>query len=139
MTWNRIKKILNWLVGDAKEFAVEGRLFNTISLLNGITNLIGLAGVVQLKNYQLLFVIQFLVGLFFFGFYFFSRFQKMGRQLRWPFIIVTGAFIFISAMYNGGAQGGTSYYIFPAFYKSGFSSFKAVWGIMSFYTVLQRY
>lgn len=110
----KINSFLTGLIGSDREFGLEQRLFNTISLLNGITNLVGLVGVLQLRNYQFLLSVQLITGLFFIACYYFSRFHNASSVLRWPFIVSIAVFIFVSAVYNNGNNGGTNYYIFPA-------------------------
>ncbi|MGZ3691542.1 MAG: adenylate/guanylate cyclase domain-containing protein, partial [Pseudobdellovibrio sp.] len=114
MIIERLKKLLVYLVGDYRHFSLEERLFNTISLLNGLLNILGLAGLLQLQSFAFLFLTQLVTGIFFLVCYYFSRFGSAGRKLYWPFIFVTAFYIFLTSIYNGGLMGGTHYYIFPA-------------------------
>lgn len=102
------------LVGDSRVFALEHRLFNTISLLNAIANIGGAFTVMSMKNYEFLFFLNLVTGFLFLFFYYLSRFRNAYAYLYWPFVLLILGFLFIGALVNSGSQGGTHYYFIPA-------------------------
>ena len=110
----KLEQITNTLVGNEREYSLEERVFNSVALLNGITNILGLVAILNLHMAHYLFFTQLIAGILFLLCYYFSRFSKMTDHLRWPFIFITCVFVFLSAIYKGGLMGGSHYYIFPA-------------------------
>ncbi len=110
----KLKKILIFLIGDDRQFSIEQRLFNSISLINGVANILGSFGILYLKNYVFLLMLQLGTGIFFLICYSISRFKNNHKKIYWPFILVIAFFIFFTALNNGGLFGGSHYYVFPA-------------------------
>jgi len=102
------------LFGDPRRFALEHRLFNTISLLNATANIGGAFAIMNLKNYFFLFALNFGAGLLFLLFYYLSRFQGRYERLYWPFVLLMLSFLFTNALGNAGSRGGAHYYFIPA-------------------------
>ncbi|HLE64448.1 MAG TPA: adenylate/guanylate cyclase domain-containing protein, partial [Pyrinomonadaceae bacterium] len=102
------------LFGDPRRFALEHRLFNTISLLNAVANIGGAFAVLSLKNAAFLFVLNFGTGILFLLFYHFSRFRNAFEYLYWPFVLLILGFLFVNALGNAGSRGGAHYYFIPA-------------------------
>lgn len=102
------------LFGDDRHYSLEHRLFNTISLLNGATNLGGAIGLLIFQNSIFLFLLHLGTGALFLVFYYFSRFRNAFRLIYWPFVLLTLAFVFVNALENAGTSGGAHYYLIPA-------------------------
>lgn len=102
------------LFGDPRRFALEHRLFNTISLLNAVANLGGAFVVLSQRNYAFLFLLNLLTGVLFLLFYYLSRFRNANQFLYWPFVLLILGFLFINALGNSGSRGGAHYYFIPA-------------------------
>src|SRR5689334_18252376 len=109
-----LKSLMYALVGDPRSFALEHRLFNTISLLNGLANIGGAFAVMSMRNYAFLFALNFGAGLLFLIFYYLSRFHHIYQQLYWPFVLLMLGFLFVNALSNAGSRGGAHYYFIPA-------------------------
>ncbi|HEY6246034.1 MAG TPA: adenylate/guanylate cyclase domain-containing protein [Pyrinomonadaceae bacterium] len=110
----KLTSITTALFGDARLFALEHRLFNTISLLNAIANTVGAFAVLSMKNAAFLFVLNFGTGIIFLLFYYLSRFRNAFEYLYWPFVLLILGFLFINALGNAGSRGGAHYYFIPA-------------------------
>ena len=102
------------VAGDPRRFALEHRLFNTISLLNAATNVGGALAIVGHANYIFLLSLQLGTGALFLAFYWLSRFRNLYRPLYWPFVLLILAFLFINSLRNAGSMGGAHYYLIPA-------------------------
>ncbi|HZE70901.1 MAG TPA: adenylate/guanylate cyclase domain-containing protein [Pyrinomonadaceae bacterium] len=102
------------LFGDPRRFALEHRLFNTISLLNAVANIGGAFAVLSLKNAAFLFVLNFGTGILFLLFYYLSRFRNAFEYLYWPFVLLILGFLFVNTLGNAGSRGGAHYYFIPA-------------------------
>ena len=102
------------LFGDPRRFALEHRLFNTISLLNAVANIGGAFAVLSQRNYAFLFALNLGTGLLFLVFYYLSRFRNANRFLYWPFVLLILSFLFVNALGNSGSRGGAHYYFIPA-------------------------
>ncbi len=102
------------LFGDPRRFALEHRLFNTISLLNAVANIGGAFAVLSQRNYAFLFALNLGTGLLFLTFYYLSRFRNANRYLYWPFVLLILGFLFVNALGNSGSRGGAHYYFIPA-------------------------
>lgn len=108
-----ISRIFKMLVGDERRNSLEHRLFNTISLLNAVSNL----GGALMFNPQIdpfLFLLHATTAVLFFLFYYVSRVRMVYRNLIWPFILLILVFLFANALGNAGSQGGAHYYLIPA-------------------------
>jgi adenylate cyclase len=102
------------VAGDHRYYSLEHRLFNTISLLNGVTNLGGALVIFDPDNRAFLLTLQLGPGVLFLVFYYLSRFRALHRQLYWPFVLLIAAFLFVNALRNAGSMGGAHYYLIPA-------------------------
>jgi adenylate cyclase len=109
-----LDRLFSAVAGDPRELSLEHRLFNTISLLNGVTNIIGAFLVVDRRNYWFLLLLTLVTGVLFLVFYYLSRFRNLYRALYWPFVLLIAAFLFINALRNAGSMGGAHYYFIPA-------------------------
>ena len=109
-----LNRIFSSLVGDYRRYPLEHRLFNTISLLNAVTNLGGAFGMLLLKNYVFLSLLHLGTAFLFLAFYHLSRFRGKYRSLYWPFVLLIVMFLFVNALGNAGSLGGAHYYFIPA-------------------------
>src|SRR5205085_5525919 len=102
------------LFGDDRRCPLEHRLFNTLSLLNGVANLGGALGLLLLAHRPALVALHLGTGALFLAFYYLSRCRNAFRPLYWPFVLSTLAFVFVNALANAGTLGGAHYYLTPA-------------------------
>jgi adenylate cyclase len=109
-----LDRVFSAVAGDHRRFALEHRLFNTISLLNAATNIGGALAIVDHHNYIFLLSLQLGTGVLFLVFYWFSRFRNLYRPLYWPFVLLILAFLFVNSLRNAGSMGGAHYYFIPA-------------------------
>lgn len=109
-----LARLFSALFGDDRHFSLEHRLFNTISLLNAVTNLFGALGMLNLADHKFLVLLQTGTGVLFLACYYFSRFRGAFRTLYWPFVLLTLGFVFTNALENSGTTGGAHYYLIPA-------------------------
>ncbi|MEW6127562.1 MAG: adenylate/guanylate cyclase domain-containing protein [Acidobacteriota bacterium] len=110
----RFNQILTELFGEPRQFSLEHRLFNTLSLISGVANLGGAFRFLDFNNQNLLFILHVISGLVFLVFYFFARLRGSYRKLFWPFIIGIQIFLFVNTLINAGTLGGAHYYFIPA-------------------------
>ncbi|EMY61500.1 adenylate/guanylate cyclase catalytic domain protein [Leptospira terpstrae serovar Hualin str. LT 11-33 = ATCC 700639] len=108
---------MKWIylfLGDPKKHSLEHRLFNTVSLVNGLLNLLGVFGVLYLENYMILTALNVGSGLLMLAMYYLSRVKSIYFSLYWPFNLTI--LFYLSAMwfFNGGSLGGNHYYLIPA-------------------------
>jgi len=106
--------ITSSLFGDPRRFALEHRLFNTITLLSAAANIGGAFAVLTQKNYLLLLVLNLGTGILFLLFYYLSRFRNAYDYLYWPFVLLIIGFLFVNALRNAGSHGGAHYYFITA-------------------------
>src|SRR5437868_11599221 len=109
-----LTRLFSALAGDPRHYSLEHRLFNTISLLNGVTNIGGAFIIPHHQNYTFLLLLALGTGVLFLVFYYFSRFRHHYRSLYWPFVLLILTFLFINALRNAGSMGGAHYYFIPA-------------------------
>ncbi|MBL9173622.1 MAG: adenylate/guanylate cyclase domain-containing protein [Verrucomicrobiales bacterium] len=109
-----LRRILAALIGDARQVSLNRRLFNSVSLLNAITNIGGVPSLLLLKDPGRLVALNLGTGLIFLGFYGFSRFVGRYRPLYWPFVLTILTFLFANMLFNAGASGGAVWYLIPA-------------------------
>lgn len=107
-------KYIYLLLGDPKKHSLEHRLFNSVSLVNGVLNLLGIFGLTYLENFWILAILNFVSGGFMLVMYYLSRFKSIYYVLYWPFNL--NILFYLSAMwfFNGGSLGGNHYYFIPA-------------------------
>jgi adenylate cyclase len=108
----KLNRLLAQLFGDPRTFSLEHRLFNTISLLNGIANLGG--SLQYLMRQPFLFYLHIVTGLLFLLCYWFARFRGSYRRLYYPFVILIMAFLYANTVDNAGSMGGAHYFFIPA-------------------------
>jgi adenylate cyclase len=102
------------VTGDPRHYLLEHRLFNTISLLNAVTNISGAFATTTNQHRFFLLILQLGTGVLFLLFYYLSRFRNLYRSLYWPFVLLLVAFLFINSLRNAGSTGGAHYYFIPA-------------------------
>src|ERR1051325_8543388 len=107
-------RVFSALFGDDRHFTLEPRLFNTVSLLNAVTNLLGALGMLHLAEHRFLILLQTATGVLFLACYYLSRFRDAFRPLYWPFVLLSLGFVFTNALQNSGTTGGAHYYLIPA-------------------------
>src|SRR5690242_19206711 len=100
----KLNRLLAQLFGDPRTFSLEHRLFNTISLLNGIANLGG--SLQYLMRQPFLFYLHIVTGFLFLLCYWFARFRGSYRRLYYPFVILIMAFLYANTVDNAGSMGG---------------------------------
>src|SRR5262245_30436737 len=100
----RLNRLLAQLFGDPRTFLLEHRLFNTISLLNCISN-IG-CSLQYLGISKFLFYLHIVTGILFLVCYLFARFRGSYRRLYYPFVILIMAFLYANTVDNAGSMGG---------------------------------
>jgi adenylate cyclase len=110
----KLGSFLALLVGDARRYTLEHRLFNTISLLNAVANVGGGVGEALMSGITFLAVLHFVTAILFGVFYWLARFHNFHRFLYWPFVGLMMAFLFCNALFNAGSQGGAHYYFIVA-------------------------
>jgi len=109
-----LRRSLAALIGDARQVSLNRRLFNSVSLLNAITNIGGIPSLLLLKNPGRLVALNLGTGLIFLGFYFSSRFGGRYRPLYWPFVLTILVFLSVNMLFNAGSSGGAVWYLIPA-------------------------
>lgn len=102
------------LFGDPRRFALEHRLFNTITLLSAVANIGGSFLVTSQRDYMFLLFLNLGTGILFLLFYFLSRFHHGYYYLYWPFVLLIVGFLFVNALHNAGSRGGAHYYFISA-------------------------
>ncbi len=106
-----IATAIDRLIGSARHWSLEHRLFNSFALLNGISNTLGSLN--PSSNYGWLFVLNLGTGVLFLAYYASSRFFSIYRVLYWPFVLTMEAFLFFNILGNAGSLGGAHYYYIP--------------------------
>src|ERR1044072_9045408 len=74
--------------GDHRHYSLEHRLFNTIALLNAVTNVVGAFAIISNNDPAFLLVLQIGTGVLFLLFYYLSRFRNLYHLLYWPFVLL---------------------------------------------------
>src|SRR5438128_4438274 len=110
----QLDRLVAAVAGNPRTYSLEHRLFNTISLLNGVSNLVGALFIVDRRDYTFLLLLTLTTGALFLAFYYLSRFRHLYRPLYWPFVLLIAAFLFLNALRNAGSMGGAHYYFIPA-------------------------
>jgi|JI8StandDraft_1071087.scaffolds.fasta_scaffold09216_3 adenylate cyclase len=109
---NLIRQLSDFVIGSPRYWSLEHRLFNSFSLLNGITNTLGALN--PSSNYSWLFTLNLATGVIFLVFYAISRLKSIYRSLYWPFVLTIQLFLFFNILGNAGSNGGAHYYYIPA-------------------------
>ncbi|MEO6393465.1 MAG: adenylate/guanylate cyclase domain-containing protein [Pyrinomonadaceae bacterium] len=102
--------ITSTLFGDPRTFPLEHRLFNTVTLLSGVSNVGGTFALVNQPDHMTVLVLNLGTGLVFLLLYYLSRRRGWYQHLYWPFVLMIIGFLFINSMKNAGTQGGAHYY-----------------------------
>lgn len=108
----QLAKLSRTLIGDERRIILEHRLFNIISLLNGITN-IGGGFMYDPARQSFLFFWHVGSGLAFLALYWISRTKGTYRRLYWPLVGLILVFLAANILRYGGSMGGTPYYLIP--------------------------
>lgn len=109
-----LEGVLSTLIGDHRHYSIERRLFNTISLLNAVSNIGGALAALIDQTERFLFFLHLGTGILFVVFYYLSRFKDVYQVLYWPFVAVILVFLFINSLFNAGSAGGAHYYFIAA-------------------------
>ncbi|XDD45173.1 adenylate/guanylate cyclase domain-containing protein [Leptospira sp. WS39.C2] len=107
-------KWLYFFLGDPKKHSLEHRLFNTVSLINGVLNLVGVFGVLYLENYLILVCLNVGSALLMLAMYYLSRVKSIYFILYWPFNLTILFYLASMWFFNGGSIGGNHYYLIPS-------------------------
>lgn len=102
---------LGALIGHSRRTLLERRLFNTLTLLNGITNIGGAFLIPEGANRSFLIALHLVTGLGFLTCYVLSRFRGLSRQCFWPFLLLIAIFLTLNVQSNAGYHGGAHYYV----------------------------
>lgn len=102
------------VAGHPRHTPLEQRIFNAVSILNGITNLLGSVSHLFLPEGEMIFWIHCLSGVCFLYFYFESRIRDRYQRFVWPLIWVMFVFLAVNIRMNAGLDGGAHYYMIPA-------------------------
>jgi adenylate cyclase len=102
------------LIGDGRDVSLDQRLFNSVALLNTLTNIGGIPSLLLLRDSGSLVALNLGIGLVFFAFYYASRFGGLYRRLYWPFVVTIFAFLAANMLLNAGSSGGAVWYLIPA-------------------------
>jgi adenylate cyclase len=111
---DRLNQLVASVVGDARRWPLEQRLFHSLSLLNGATNLAGAGALVAQSSARVLLMLHLGTGLAYVALYAVARLSGGYRQLYWPFVLLTVGFIAANVVENAGTAGGAHYYLIPA-------------------------
>lgn len=111
---DRIIKGIYLLSGAPEHFRLEHRLFNAVSLLNGILNIAGAFVLLHLENFLAPFLLNFGSGILYLFFWYLSRYRISYTPLFWPFFLLTALFLGSNWITNGGSLGGAHYYLIAA-------------------------
>jgi adenylate cyclase len=111
---NLFNKIIITLAGDYRRYTLEHRLFNTVTLLNGIANVVGSFFPLILSGNKFLFLWQYSIGLVFLLFYYISRRREIFQPLYWFFVLTILVFLFVNSIYTQGSEGSAFFYFIPA-------------------------
>ena len=114
MVLQLFNSVTSALFGDPRRFALEHRLFNTITLISAISNIGGAFAVMSQKNYWFLLLLNLGTGILFLLFYYLSRYRQAYDYLYWPFVLLLIGFLFVNALRNAGSHGGAHYYFISA-------------------------
>lgn len=106
-------KIFEFFIGDHNTYSVEHRLFNSLTLLNGLMNF-GNALSLDFQEYKKIILLNAGIGIFFLLLYIISRAKHQYRRLYWPFMLSMLVFLMVNTILNAGSLGGTQYYFITA-------------------------
>ncbi len=118
-----LNNLFSAVVGDPVDHSLEHRLFNAISFLVGVANVVGSSHYLMEGDFYL-FYLQLISGIVFLLFYAVARFGMSlaatavetgaRKALYWPFVLTILVFLFLNTLGNSGTTGGAHYYLIPA-------------------------
>ncbi len=108
-----LNNLFSAVVGDRLDHSLEHRLFNAVSFLVGVANVVG-SWFYLMEEDMFLFWLQLVSGLIFLLFYYWARFRVSRRTLYWPFVLTILAFLCLNTLKNSGTEGGAHYYLITA-------------------------
>jgi adenylate cyclase len=114
MTMSGFPALIDAIAGSPRTHVLEERLFNTVSLLNGIANLGGAAWSLRMSHPGQVVILHAVFGIAFLACFALSRRRNWWRPLFWPFTALMLVFVWINALQNAGTLGGAHYYLIPA-------------------------
>ena len=107
------KSKLTRLIGPPKNFVMEHRLFNALSLVGGFFSIAGGILNLSVNPESPLRYLPLVTGSLFFVFYYVARFRRYFQGLLWPSILmIMGTLCSVWFLY-GGLNGYIQYYYFP--------------------------
>lgn len=109
-----LSAMVDAVAGDPRTQVLEERLFNTVSLLNGVANLGGAVWSLGMPHPLRVAALHAAFGIAFLACFALSRVRGLWRTLFWPFTLLMLVFIWINALENAGTMGGAHYYLIPA-------------------------
>ena len=109
-----LDKWINKIIGDPLHFSLEQRLFNILTLLNGILNIFGTLGVVGIDYFYWILGLNTISGLLLIFFYSLSRFYNIYKSLFWPLNLLLLLYLSVDWFLNAGSLGGNQYYFITA-------------------------
>lgn len=110
----RIEKWKNKIIGDPLNFSLEQRLFNILTLLNGILNIFGTFWVVGIDYFYWILGLNTISGFLLIFFYSLSRFYNTYKSLFWPLNLLLLLYLSVDWFFNAGSLGGNQYYFLTA-------------------------
>src|SRR5262249_802692 len=109
----RLRRLIAALVGDDRRTSLEQRLFNSLTLLNGVSNLLGCLTLPKSGMFGPLVILQSGTVVLFLVLYGLSRLRGVYRGLYWPFVLLTLLFVCANVLADAGTNGGAHYYLIP--------------------------
>ncbi len=103
-----------FIFGDPKKNSLEHRLFNAISLVNGVLNIIGSVFLEDQEYYLRIILLNVFSGIALLTMYYFSRVKRIYYALFWPLNLTILFYLASLWFLNAGSQGGNHYYFIPA-------------------------
>lgn len=105
----KLNRLIYAITGDPRHNSLEHRIFNTITVLNGVANLAGLPAAPAGAPFYLTLV----SGVLFLVYYYFSRVHSIYYSLYWPNMLTICVYLFANILSNAGSLGGAQYYMIP--------------------------
>ncbi|TGK01071.1 adenylate/guanylate cyclase domain-containing protein [Leptospira semungkisensis] len=110
----KILQLVYFIFGDPKKNSLEHRLFNTISLVNGILNIVGSVFEEEAEYSARIIFFNVVSGLILLIMYYFSRVKSIYYSLFWPLNLTILFYLSSLWFLHGGSNGGNHYYFIPA-------------------------
>lgn len=110
------RRLRRWSRGviGSPEWPVEERLFNGMTMLNGVLTIAGAPAMLGLSAGGFLFGLQLSFGLLLLTCYIWSRRYRRYRSMVWPVGLLLPAFLLLNSVANAGTMGGAHYYLLPS-------------------------